>query len=555
MSQRSRRVFLLLSIALLIGDSILVGLGYNNAQDLLRQSVREQGEKLRAGFEVAYAATLSNMLQMATFIANDPDVQQEFLASKLAVEKEGGGAGGIESQRARQALLEEVGPAWQRMTEKFDVRQLHFHLGPGSLSFLRVHKPNKFGDRMDNVRYTIVDTNAQRTPRSGFETGRVYSGLRGVVPVWAEHNGNKVYVGALEVGTSFTEMFRVLDKQLGVGTAALLRLNHVKEKMWKKSINTQFARLYEGCNCFIEASSRPGLEEVLQQFTGRKVNSTPFDAFRSELVPVGKKHLAVTYWPLYDYYALSRQTGEQVGAILLWRDISDEVVALYASVRDNIIIAVISFILLELLLYGSVRMVTRQLEHTIHQRTRELDRANSRLAELAQTDELTGLNNRRHFMSLLDSEVDRARRNGHPLILAMADLDHFKQVNDRYGHTTGDHALQVVASTLRRGSRDYDILGRYGGEELMILLPETDLESARTILERLRRQIAAIELDSSDGEAVKLTISIGVAALQEGGSGAELIDAADKLLYCAKEQGRNRICVMEKAGNANRVAG
>lgn len=186
MTPRSRKVFLLLSLALLLADTAVVGISYHNARKAFDQSLQEHGSQLRASFEVGYAATLSNMLQMATFIANDPHIQHIFLASKRAVEREGGGAGGSEAARHRQALLEEVAPAWQRMTEQFEVRQLHFHLGPGSLSFLRVHKPEKYGDRMDDVRYTIVDANAERTPRTGFETGRVYSGLRGVVPVLGE---------------------------------------------------------------------------------------------------------------------------------------------------------------------------------------------------------------------------------------------------------------------------------------------------------------------------------------------------------------------------------
>jgi diguanylate cyclase (GGDEF)-like protein len=542
MTKRSRRVFILLSLALLFGDAVLVGLGYYNTDKVLQQSLEEQGEKLRAAYEVAYAATLSNMLQMATFIANDPHVQQRFLAGKLAVEREGGGAGGEQAQHHRQALLQEVGPAWQRMTDRFDVRQLHFHLGPGSLSFLRVHKPQKYGDRMDDVRHTIVDTNGELRPRTGFETGRVYSGLRGVVPMWAEHEGKRVHVGALEVGTSFSEMFTLVDRQLDVGTAALLRLHHVEENMWQSAINTQFSKLYQDCQCAIEASSRPGLEKILHHYAQRGLSQSPFTDFRSEHLVIGGRHLAVTFWPLFDYYALSRNTGEQVGAILMWRDISDEVAALNRSLRDNIIIALLGFLLLELLLYWSVRMVTRQLESTIAQRTDELDRANSKLTELAQTDELTGLNNRRHFMALMSREVERARRHGKPLTLAMADLDHFKQVNDRFGHSTGDHALQVVASTLRRGSREYDILGRYGGEELMILLPETDLPTAEAVLERLRQAVADLHIESADGERVPLTISIGVTQLRQGDSSDELLDAADKQLYLAKEQGRNRLC-------------
>lgn len=545
MTPRSRKVFLLLSLALLLADTAVVGISYHNARKAFEQSLQEHGSQLRASFEVGYAATLSNMLQMATFIANDPHIQHLFLAGKRAVEREGGGAGGSEAARHRQALLEEVAPAWQRMTEQFEVRQLHFHLGPGSLSFLRVHKPEKFGDRMDDVRYTIVDTNAERTPRTGFETGRVYSGLRGVVPVWAREGGERIYVGAVEVGTSFSEMYRVLDKQLGSGAATLLKLRHVKDNMWRSAIDTQFAQLYQGCSCAIEATSRPGIEAVIRHYSDRGLSSTPFDRFHSEHIKVEGKHLAVTYWPLADYYALSRDTGEQVGAILMWRNIDKEVTALNGSLQSNLLIAVAGFLLLELLIYWTVRLVTGRLEQEVAVRTRELHHANKRLAALAQTDELTGLHNRRHFTTLLDQEVERCKRLHKPMSLAMLDLDHFKSVNDEFGHPMGDHVLQVVAGILRRNCREYDVLGRYGGEEMIIMFPETGLDIAQIVSERLREEIAAVAITSPSGRPVPLTTSIGIAQLHPGDNADELVDAADKALYQAKKAGRNRVCPAE----------
>ena len=551
MTPRSRKVFLLLSLALLFADTAVVGISYYNARQAFDQSLQEQGNHLRAGFEVAYAATLSNMLQMATFIANDPHIQQTFLAGKRAVEREGGGAGGSEAARLRQALLKEVAPAWQRMTEQFEVRQLHFHLGPGSLSFLRVHKPEKFGDHMDDVRHIIVDTNADQTPRTGFETGRVYSGLRGVVPVWAEENGKRVYAGAVEVGTSFTEMYRVLDNQLTAGAATLLKLRHVEDNMWSSAIDTQFAQLYEGCNCAIEATSRLGIDPIIKHYSTRGLNKTPFDVFHSEHIKVQGKHFAVTYWPLYDYYALSRNTGEQVGAILMWRDIEKDIAAFNRSLQSNLLIAVVGFLLLELLIYWTVRLVTGRLEQEVALRTRELNHANKRLAALAQTDELTGLYNRRHFTELLDQEVERCQRLRKPMSLAMADLDYFKSVNDEFGHPMGDHVLQIVAGILRRNCREYDVLGRYGGEEMVIIFPETELATAQHVCERLREEIAAVRITAPDGRAVPLSTSIGIAQLQAGDNADELIDTADKALYQAKKEGRNRVCLAETANRGN----
>lgn len=156
---------------------------------------------------------------------------------------------------------------------------------------------------------------------------------------------------------------------------------------------------------------------------------------------------------------------------------------------------------------------------------------------LANTDELTGLYNHRHFYHLCGSEVNRARRYGRPLSLIMLDLDHFKQFNDQYGHLAGDEALRRLAQILRRNSRGVDMVARYGGEEFAIILPETDLEQAAIQADRLRAAVAEYRWPQG-----RLTVSLGVASLtQEMTKAKELVQAADQALYQAKAGGRNRV--------------
>jgi diguanylate cyclase (GGDEF)-like protein len=162
-----------------------------------------------------------------------------------------------------------------------------------------------------------------------------------------------------------------------------------------------------------------------------------------------------------------------------------------------------------------------------------------RLERFARTDPLTGLCNRAWFEEALEAEEHRAARYGHPFAVALFDLDHFKQVNDRYGHETGDRALQRVASLLHGGIREPDQVCRWGGEELVVLLPETGLEEARKMAERLRHKVA----DSFLGRGPHVTISGGVAAWVPGEGGQRVVRRADGALYRAKEEGRNRIAV------------
>lgn len=166
----------------------------------------------------------------------------------------------------------------------------------------------------------------------------------------------------------------------------------------------------------------------------------------------------------------------------------------------------------------------------------------SEVEQLATTDELTGLFNRRQFFFLAQREQARRRRPGPGgLSVVMADIDHFKKVNDTLGHGAGDIVLKDVAHRLKNGLRQTDIVGRYGGEEFALLLPDTDPEQAREVVERIRASIAAAPVEV-DGREVNVTVSFGLASQSPAGENLErLLIAADRALYRAKESGRNRV--------------
>ena len=174
---------------------------------------------------------------------------------------------------------------------------------------------------------------------------------------------------------------------------------------------------------------------------------------------------------------------------------------------------------------------------------------NSELEQLAMTDFLTGLFNRRFFIQRSTDEVKRAKRNAEPLALLMLDFDEFKKVNDTFGHETGDLALQQVASVMSTSLREIDILGRMGGEEFAVLLPNTSLEEALLLAERVRQSIENISFEKSKG-LLKITASIGVAAFTDEMSDIDdLIRNADNALYQAKANGRNCVVAYNKSSN------
>jgi diguanylate cyclase (GGDEF)-like protein len=165
------------------------------------------------------------------------------------------------------------------------------------------------------------------------------------------------------------------------------------------------------------------------------------------------------------------------------------------------------------------------------------------LEELSGRDDLTGIFNRRHFRKTVARAFDHSRRYKRPLSVALIDVDHFKKVNDCFGHQTGDTVLAEVANRFLRSVRSSDYLARYGGEEFVVILPETQLGDALTFGEKLRAAIACAPVPIAGGEALPLTVSVGTASLShtQFNSAAEMIRAADQALYRAKSNGRNRV--------------
>lgn len=170
-------------------------------------------------------------------------------------------------------------------------------------------------------------------------------------------------------------------------------------------------------------------------------------------------------------------------------------------------------------------------------------KAEQRLTELAIRDELTGLFNRRKIIEILNKEIDRAARYNAPLVLCIVDIDHFKEVNDVYGHTAGDKVLKLISGVISKELRKVDSVGRYGGEEFCIILPHTTIFQSRTILERIRQSIESMTFSLGSGSEIRITISLGQALWHPDiRETHQLINMADAALYRAKESGRNRIC-------------
>ncbi|WP_460454707.1 ligand-binding sensor domain-containing diguanylate cyclase [Arenimonas aestuarii] len=180
------------------------------------------------------------------------------------------------------------------------------------------------------------------------------------------------------------------------------------------------------------------------------------------------------------------------------------------------------------------------LEALVRERTESLANANDELAALARTDPLTGLANRRAFIEVARAEIARSRRSGQSLSIVLADIDHFKNINDRHGHDVGDAVLKAVAATLAGNKRAQDTVARWGGEELIFLLPETDLAAAAEVAEKWRKSVSATEVGLGQA-TVSVTLTLGVAEVRPDSTLEHCIARADAALYDGKRAGRDRV--------------
>lgn len=531
-----RRIFVWVTALLLLTDLSFLAINYRLDRASLEVELVDEGRWLYQTYQVVLGEKLESMLMLAELFADMPPVREIMAQADRTIAAEGGGPGGARSAELRNRLNDLLAPSWRRVTRRHDVRQLHFHLGPRALSFLRVHRPDRFGDLLEDVRFTLVDTYRDEIPRTGFELGRVYAGLRGVVPLRPTGGGR--VIGTVEVGTSYRPLLDLLDRTLDAGFAVLLKRSRVEEAMWADFMAERFTS-FDECDCVIEASSRPTIESLIPLLSP----ATDVDGPVTDLIDYQGRALALTQWPIYDYVSARDQT-DSVGRVLAWRDVTDRIDAFWADQRLSVAYGIAAFLLLEVALWAAIRFATRRLRSEVDQRTREIRDLNQRLTHQAEHDALTGLMTRHALFERLPGLFAEARQHNRPLSVLLLDLDHFKQLNDTYGHLVGDRALTLVGETLHKQLRPTDLAIRLGGEELACILVNADIEQARVTAQHLRAAIADLAVPTGTG-TVPLTTSIGVAEWVPSESEDTWLARADTGLYAAKRGGRNRVCVID----------
>lgn len=412
--------------------------------------------------------------------------------------------------------------------KNYSVRQLHFHL-PNSKSFLRMHRPKKFGDDLSQVRPTVYFVNKNRKRIDGFEEGRIYNGFRFVYPLFDVDN----YIGSVEISFSALSFVKDISKHYKIKTNFLIDKRVVDEKVFKSErfnyIQSPISQYYFEKSVLDHLKvdfSKKRLSKVQEETLYKNINRgkafSKFDAYFKEIV---------TFIPMKNPI-----TGK-ITAVFAFR--SSDIFVRKAN-NHALMLSIISVIIIGLVLLLIYKEIQNKesLRRKIQDSTQELKALNRQLAEMAHVDSLTGANNRRYLYEVAKKLIPFVKREEQNLSVAMIDLDHFKDVNDTYGHDVGDEVLKVFVEYVKSNIRESDIFVRYGGEEFVLLLPNTDLEHAKVLTEKLRSSIE----NCKKIDKVRFTISIGVAAFIISEDTIDtIIKKADEALYEAKDSGRNRV--------------
>jgi len=421
----------------------------------------------------------------------------------------------------RETLLRNTEPIFKQLVAQNPyLKIMHFHT-PQSRSFLRVHQPDKYGDDLSSFRFIVNNVNATQKKQIGLEVGRYGINYRVVVPVF---NHQKKHIGSFEFGIDIDYIFNIFHQNYGLESVLFVNKEVFKiiHKNNKKMKYKSFSDKY-----YVLEPSDNSISNVI----------TPSDLSKNYFFinHNGIENLVFTVTEMKSI------TGEEIGKIVFVKnmDAYDSQIAILrnASIALGLALVVLSFYLL--------RKIFHYYTHAIDTYQSQLEIKNRTLSKLSNIDHLTKVHNRRSIERVLSKELNRAKRYNKPLSVIILDLDDFKKVNDVYGHNAGDKVLKNTAKIISDMIRESDYLGRWGGEEFLLIATETPIDKALILAEQIRKSINTYDFL----EPSNVTCSIGVACMSNGETATEFVAKADNALYQAKNSGKNRVIVYEeKAG-------
>lgn len=424
-----------------------------------------------------------------------------------------------EREYYRKQLFETLSTTYKNLQTN-NIRQLHFHL-PDSVSFLRFHRPEKFGDSLKGVRATIDQVNKTRKPISGFEEGRIFNGFRHVFPIFYRNE----FVGTVEISYSFSAIKEIAERLYRVHCDLILHKEIVEKTVFSDE-QSNYALSELGNQFYYDKKVRSDDQKFFSNTIISKIDKSVAHQLPEHLHPDKNAiYISNIDHKTYTLFFIPIQSFDKhyVGYIIIYRpdiEIPMQIRHFWEMFFTGFI--VIS-IVTSLLMYLYYRLRAQQIV----------------LQEMAYTDKLTQIGNRPYIQENLTYLLSLSERQNTPLSIIFFDIDHFKHINDTYGHQVGDHVLSTLASLIKNHLRKSDIVGRWGGEEFIIALPDTPLKQAINLAEKFR-----ILIENTPFIFGGLTCSFGVVEHRNGETYDAFLLRADEMLYKAKRLGRN--CVINE---------
>ena len=429
------------------------------------------------------------------------------------------------SSKDRVVLREQLYALLEGKYEIFkikDVLQYQF-VFTNNHSFLRMHKPSKFGDDLSKIREDFRYVNEHKKPIRGFVQGRTVHGFRNTYPIFSKSGK---HISTMEVSFSsdgFQEYLNTISK---IHTHFLVNKHIFDTKTWARDdLVLQYVQSSEHEDYMLSMNRMHTHEKCIVQ------NKQKLKNIRHEI------HEGIKKGEIFAVYAKHHERVDVVSFLPIKNLKEDTTLAWFVSYVENKFIEktlkgsfmiriffMVLFFILGYLLYRYIR-IKKHIEEEIHKK--------------AYIDGLTGVYNRNKFDELMAQELKREARHHHSLSVAIVDIDHFKIFNDRYGHLVGDEVLILLAQYLKNQVRSTDTFARWGGEEFVLLFPETSKENMQKVCDKLRKGIETLNHPVAGG----ITASFGVTQYAEGDTHERMFKRCDDALYEAKESGRNKVCM------------
>lgn len=424
----------------------------------------------------------------------------------------------------RNELISLMDNSYSKMKDN-NFRQLHFALSD-STSFLRMHKKDSYGDYLADVRETVAISNNEQRYVEGFEEGRVFNGYRFEYPLF--HNNE--HIGCVDVSVSFLSVIELMDQSFNIPTQFIIKKTVVDNKVWEEIIgdNYKISRISDdyyydsACSEYISSTGK-----YINLF--EEINDDKDLRYKIGKLLKDDKSFVINYEARNNRYAIvfkniNNVQGESVGYLEFY-DIDNEAERLYSGMITELMLVFSLWLLILMAILGFYLL-------------------NKEIQNMSYYDKLTGVLNRNKLYESIERDIKLNERYNQEFSLLIFDIDNFKKINDKYGHLMGDRVIKEIADLVQSNIRSTDLLFRFGGDEFVVLLSNTEIAEGKVVSEKIRQRISDYEYPEE--VKGKTTISIGLTEYNTNESVQELLNRADKLLYKAKEQGRNRT-IAEKA--------